>query len=384
MTSRRTFLTSMRCRSGATAWSTASRRFMVSVSSSSLPSSTAARVSRLSTVRLMWSTSSRVLFRSSRASGVSSSARRLTSSSARITANGVRSSCDASAMSCRCCFEPSSSRSSIAFRVSARSRSSSRATGTATRSCSRSVRIACASEVICSSGRKARRAIQKPTSSRGGQRDRAAEQEQDDELAHILLDPLETQGHDQETGRGGLVQGADQHPVALSLRTESKGDHLRLGSAGSTEHLGGDDGLRVRRATVVEDHLSVLGQDLGDGVSVGQHRLRRVLEVTELIGGRVVAARVGLLAPVGDRLGDGDRSADGLLIDVAIQVRPQLDHQERAERRQRGGQQGDVPRRQPDSDGQVHVTSRTNPLPRTVRMSWRLLGRSSFFRSWPM
>ena len=271
----------------------------------------------------------------------------------------------------------------MAFRVSARRRSSSRATGTATRSCSRSVRMACASDVICSSGRRALRAIQKPTRAVVDQRDGTAEQQQDEEFAHIVLDALEAQGHDEEAGRGGVVQRGDQNAVALPFRTEPKSDHLEALPAGGPEQLGTHQGLRPRQATVVEDHLPVLGQHLGNGVGVRQHRLRRVFEVPDLIGwSSPPGSDSSLLSAIASAM--ATEALGRLLIGVAVQVRPELDDEKRAQRGQRGGEQGHVPRRQSDSDGQVHEASRTNPLPRTVRMSRRLLGRSSFFRSWPM
>ena len=71
-------------------------------------------------MRVIRSTSSRVLSRTARASSVSRSPRRLTSISERMAASGVRSSWEASATSRCCSATPCSRRASIALRVTAR------------------------------------------------------------------------------------------------------------------------------------------------------------------------------------------------------------------------------------------------------------------------
>ena len=114
----------------------------------------------------------------------------VTSSSARIAASGVRSSCDASATSWRRAATPASSRSSIALSVAgeltdlvARIRRA-QALVAAGRCRSRS-----AFRRIRSTGSSALRTSSQPARGGGGERDRAGDQQQHEDLADRLVDP---------------------------------------------------------------------------------------------------------------------------------------------------------------------------------------------------
>src|SRR6266702_373101 len=149
-------------RSVAAVDSATSRRSTGRTNSSSAPWSACASASRLSTIRLIRSTSSAVLARTSAASGARSPAASATSASERMTASGVRRPPEASAISRRCVSTPASSRSSIALNVSASRPTSSAVPGTGTRSSSRSTLISRALSATAATGRSASPATHQP------------------------------------------------------------------------------------------------------------------------------------------------------------------------------------------------------------------------------
>ena len=172
-----------------------------------------ASVSRLSTVLLMRSTSSRALSSTSRAASGRSSPRRLTSSSARITASGVRSSCEASATSRCLSLTPCSSRASIALSVTASRRSSSAAGGTAMRSSRRSISISPAVRGHPLTGSSALRASHQPTTAVAQRRRPGEQQEHEHAVARLLVLTLATP---RPPARGDSPADAPARPGAVT------------------------------------------------------------------------------------------------------------------------------------------------------------------------
>ena len=289
-------------------------------------------------MRLIRSTSSRVLSSTSRELGASVSSIKLTSSSARIAASGVRSSCDASAISRCFSSTPRSSRSSIALRVRARCPISSSVRGGAMRSCRRSMPISSAFDVIRSTGRSALRASHQPpaavAASAAGRPSRSSSRTLLTDSSTCRSDSATTITRSRPRRRTGTTDARylcapslTRHRLALALE---RAPHRLLGH---------QEAARQRLAEGSQDPPAGR-HDLGGGAAVREHRAAGVAEVLDAFG----AVRAGDLQRAGSDLG----------VDRVLQVGPQLEHQERAEAGEDDRQQGRVPGGQPYPDRQLH------------------------------
>ena len=253
----------------------------------------------------------------------------------------------------------------MALSVTARWPISSAARGTATRSCSRSMPMVSASRGHPRHGQE-RLAREPPAAGGGGrERGRAGDEEQHQDAPHRRVDAGERLAHDEDPALPEAVDGGHQRPE-VPLAGGFDGGQVRPAGERVRARRGRDDPPRLDPVAVGEQHPPGRVEHGGDRARVRQHGLA---DVQELLGAlrRVAAA-------------DLRRGAPQVAVDPVLEVRPQAQHQEGPEHDDDRAEEDRVPRREAHADRQVHDGSRTNPTPRTVRMSRSPDGSSSLRR----
>ena len=179
-----------------------------------------------------------------------------------------------------------------------------------------------------------------------------------------------------------IDEGRDPDAVALLILAQSCGE--RAGAAlSSSARVGRHQRLVARHSAVASEDSPLAVQHLG-GAARWQCGTGGPLEPLGILGEVQETVGLDLFWAVRDVMDEGCGARERLALDRLPQVRLELEDQERSEAEDDDREQGRVPRRQPDADGRAHDGSSTKPSPRTVRMSGRPRGRSSFLRRYPM